>query len=76
MIQIIKVTLYTLSRYELAWKMNRGSNDVLWWAIIGHTSLYLHKKMENDRYLKRVPGDTWQYLTTGTSWTMATCRTT
>jgi cell division control protein 45 len=37
--------------YELAWKMSRDSNDLLWWAIIGHTDLYLHKKIEDDRYL-------------------------
>ena len=41
--------LDTLYRYELAWKMSRDSNDLLWWAIIGHTGLYLHKKIEDDR---------------------------
>lgn len=40
-----------LYMYELAWKMSRDNNDLLWWAIIGHTYLYLHNKIEDDRYL-------------------------
>jgi len=40
-----------LALYELAWKMSRDSNDLLWWAIVGHTDLYLHKRIEDDRYL-------------------------
>ena len=53
-IRAINSTLHTLHRYELAWKMSRDSNDLLWWAIIGHTGLYLHKKIEDDRYLTEV----------------------
>ena len=52
MIQIIKDTFYHLDRYELACQMRRDSNDLLWWAIIGHTGL--HKKIEDNRYLRRL----------------------
>ena len=41
-------THYT-HRYELAWKMSKDSKDLLWWAIIGHTALYLLKKIEDNR---------------------------
>jgi len=40
-----------LEMYELAWKMSRDSNDLLWWAVIGHTELFINKKIEDDRYL-------------------------
>ena len=35
--------------YELAWKMSRDNNDLLWWAIIGHTEQLLYEKI--DRWL-------------------------
>jgi len=34
--------------YELAWKMSKDSNDLLWWAAIGLTHQYLYEKI--DRY--------------------------
>lgn len=36
--------------YELAWKMSRDNNDLLWWAIVGHTELLLTLKSEVDKY--------------------------
>ena len=29
--------------------MSKDSKDLLWWAIIGHTALYLLKKIEDNR---------------------------
>ena len=40
----------SLVMYELAWKMSRDDNDLLWWAIIGLTEQLLYEKI--DRYLK------------------------
>jgi len=37
--------------YELAWKMSRDNNDLLWWSIIGHTEQLLMLKSEVDKYL-------------------------
>jgi cell division control protein 45 len=37
--------------YELAWKMSRDTNDLLWWAIVGHTEQLLMLKSEADKYL-------------------------
>lgn len=37
--------------YVLAWKMSRDTNDLLWWAIVGHTELFLMLKSEADKYL-------------------------
>ena len=37
--------------YELAWKMSRDDNDLLWWSIIGHTEQLLMLKSEVDKYL-------------------------
>lgn len=38
----------SLIMYELAWKMSKDSNDLLWWAAIGLTHQYLYEKI--DRY--------------------------
>ena len=38
-----------LEMYELAWKMSRDSNDLLWWAIVGHTELFINMKIDGDR---------------------------
>ena len=32
--------------YELAWKMSRDNNDLLWWAIIGLTEQLLYEKID------------------------------
>merc|ERR1711899_681101 len=37
--------------YELALKMSRDDNDLLWWSIIGHTEQLLMLKSEVDKYL-------------------------
>jgi len=37
--------------YELAWKMSRDNNDLLWWSIIGHTEQLVMLKSEVDKYL-------------------------
>lgn len=44
-------TSSALQLYELAWRMSRDSNDLLWWAVIGHTELFVHCKIEDDRHL-------------------------
>ena len=41
----------SLVMYELAWKMSRDDNDLLWWAIIGLTEQLLYEKI--DRYLEK-----------------------
>ena len=40
--------------YELAWKMSKDSNDLLWWAAVGLTHQYLYEKI--DRYVAIVSG--------------------
>jgi len=40
-----------LDMYELSWKMSRDSNDLLWWAIVGHTELHINLKIDSDRYM-------------------------
>lgn len=42
----------SLIMYELAWKMSKDSNDLLWWAAIGLTHQYLYERI--DRYLGRL----------------------
>ena len=37
--------------YELAWKMSRDNNDLLWWAIVGHTEQHIMLKSKIDKYL-------------------------
>lgn len=37
--------------YELAWKMSRDTNDLLWWGIVGHTEQLLMLKSEADKYV-------------------------
>jgi len=41
----------SLTMYELSWKMSRDTNDLLWWAIVGHTEMFLTDKMDEDRYV-------------------------
>lgn len=41
----------SLLLYELAWRLTKDTNDLLWWAIIGHTELWINKKMDEDRFL-------------------------
>ena len=37
--------------YELAWKMSRDNNDLLWWAIVGHTEQFMMIKSQTDKYI-------------------------
>jgi len=37
--------------YLLAWRLSRDTNDLLWWAIVGHTDLWLSKKLDDDKYM-------------------------
>lgn len=41
----------SLVMYELAWKMSKDSNDLLWWAAIGLTHQYLYEKIDSDKYV-------------------------
>ena len=41
----------SLLMFELAWKMSRDTNDLLWWAIIGHTEQLLTVKTQTERYV-------------------------
>ncbi|KAG1655059.1 Cell division control protein 45 [Nymphon striatum] len=36
---------------ELAWKMSKDTNDLLWWAIVGLTDQYISQKIEQNSYL-------------------------
>lgn len=40
-----------LTMYELAWKMSKDSNDLLWWAAIGLTHQYLYERIDSDKYV-------------------------
>lgn len=44
-------SISALLLYELAWRLTKDTNDLLWWAIIGHTELWINKKMDEDRFL-------------------------
>ncbi|KAM7452073.1 DNA replication initiation factorcdc45 [Porites harrisoni] len=41
----------SLIMYELAWKMSKDSNDLLWWAAIGLTHQYLYERIDSDKYV-------------------------
>lgn len=43
-----------LLMFELAWKMSKDSNDVLWLAIIGVTDQYVHYKVAREKYIDDV----------------------
>ncbi|XP_064392878.1 cell division control protein 45 homolog [Halichondria panicea] len=44
-------TSASLLMYELAMKMSRDSNDLLWWAILGLTEQLLYEKVDRERYV-------------------------
>ena len=48
----LSFTQASLVMYELAWKMSRDNNDLLWWAIIGLTEQLLYEKI--DRYIVKI----------------------
>ncbi|XP_068210074.1 cell division control protein 45 homolog [Palaemon carinicauda] len=37
--------------FDLAWKLSKDSNELLWWAITGATDLLMTEKTEQDKYL-------------------------
>ncbi|XP_054711429.1 LOW QUALITY PROTEIN: cell division control protein 45 homolog [Uloborus diversus] len=37
--------------FDLAWKMSRDNNDLLWWSIIGFSEQYVLKKCEEEKYV-------------------------
>ncbi|XP_019848713.1 PREDICTED: cell division control protein 45 homolog, partial [Amphimedon queenslandica] len=47
-------TAASILMYQLALKMSRDSNEVLWWSIIGLTEQYLYEKISSDSYTEKV----------------------
>ncbi|WAR03472.1 CDC45-like protein [Mya arenaria] len=47
-------TSSALLMFELAWKMSKDSNDLLWLAIIGVTDQYVHYKTGREKYIEDV----------------------
>lgn len=47
-------TSTSLLLYELAWKMSKDNNDLLWWGITGVTDQYQNKKIGRDKYVSSV----------------------
>ncbi len=37
--------------YELAWKMSKDTNDLLWLGILGLTDQWLHNRIDRDKYI-------------------------
>ncbi|KAK7077932.1 DNA replication initiation factor cdc45 [Halocaridina rubra] len=37
--------------FDLAWKLSKDSNELLWWAIVGATEQLMSEKIEQDKYL-------------------------
>ncbi|XP_065055288.1 cell division control protein 45 homolog [Rhopilema esculentum] len=37
--------------HELAWKMSKDNNDLVWWATIGLTEQYVHEKVLRETYV-------------------------
>lgn len=37
--------------FELAWKVSKDNNDLLWWAIVGLTEQVLLEKIEHSQYV-------------------------
>ncbi|XP_065891075.1 cell division control protein 45 homolog isoform X1 [Dysidea avara] len=47
-------TAASLVVYDLAWKMSKDNNDILWWAILGLTDQYVHHKIDQERYINDI----------------------
>ncbi|KAK7462004.1 hypothetical protein BaRGS_00038586 [Batillaria attramentaria] len=47
-------TSASLIMFELAWKMSKDTNDLVWLAIIGVTDQYVHFKTPRDKYMEDV----------------------
>lgn len=37
--------------FDLAWKLSKDSNELLWWTIVGATEQLMSEKTEQDKYL-------------------------
>ncbi|XP_032223599.2 cell division control protein 45 homolog isoform X1 [Nematostella vectensis] len=37
--------------YELAWKMSKDCNDLLWWAAVGLTDQYINERIDSEKYV-------------------------
>lgn len=40
--------------YEMAWKLSKDTNDLLWLAIIGVTDQFIGRRIDRDRYIDSV----------------------
>lgn len=40
--------------YELAWKMSKDTNDLLWLAVVAVTEQYINHKVERDVYIESI----------------------
>ncbi|CAH1231986.1 CDC45 [Branchiostoma lanceolatum] len=40
--------------FDLAWKMSKDSNDLLWWGIVGLTDQYINNRVERGKYMTDV----------------------
>jgi len=38
--------------YELAWKLSKDNNDLLWWSIVGLTEQYMFSKIDREKYFE------------------------
>lgn len=47
-------TSSALLMFELAWKMSKDCNDLLWLAIVGVTDQYVHYKTPREKYIEDV----------------------
>ncbi|KAL5017064.1 hypothetical protein ScPMuIL_006653 [Solemya velum] len=47
-------TSAALTMFELAWKMSKDTNDLLWLAIIGVTDQYVHYKTPREKYIEDI----------------------
>ncbi|KAK2169147.1 hypothetical protein LSH36_12g20040 [Paralvinella palmiformis] len=44
----------SLLLYDMAWKMSKDTNDLLWLAIIGVTEQYINQHVERDKYMESI----------------------
>ncbi|CAG2187763.1 CDC45 [Mytilus edulis] len=44
-------TSASLIMFELAWKMSKDTNDLVWLAVVGVTDQYIHFKTPRDKYI-------------------------
>lgn len=40
--------------FEMAWKMSKDTNDLLWLSVVGVTSQYLRDQVDRDKYIEDV----------------------